>query len=324
MSGGRRQDRRARTAAFSWSLICCLVCPCGDQPRISRAHLVGARRLGDVQRHVARVAHDLVLDVGERRARLARRARSAGASASSSTASSASRRVMPRPPSAAVDRARQERARRSGRATSRRRCRCGRARTSRAACSCRTRREVAACRRAGLGYVSLVLAHELARRVRRRPCRSRRGPCRRRGAQALLRLLEQRRLGLARPAPRGPEVQYDDLAAQRGERPAARGAQLRAATRRRPAPAAACPRAPRSPTRCRPCGPPRHRPRAPPGRLPTRRRQSGRQSASRSAKGSARAMLRAAAAVAQLVEHQLPKLRVASSNLVRRSHRKPR
>src|SRR4051794_6631335 len=66
---GRGQDRRA-VAGDELGLDLLLRHPFGDHALDLLALLLGARGLGDVQRHAADVAHDLVLEVVERRARL--------------------------------------------------------------------------------------------------------------------------------------------------------------------------------------------------------------------------------------------------------------
>ena len=82
--------------AFKRSRICCLVSPWAIS-RGSRARSWSARGgLGDVQRHVARVAHDLVLDVVERRPRLRRRAPPPGAEREQRYSASSARRASRR------------------------------------------------------------------------------------------------------------------------------------------------------------------------------------------------------------------------------------
>ena len=296
--------------------------PLGDEPADLGALLVGAVGLGDVQRHVARVAHDLVLDVVERRARLRAerrspaRARAPGRPAARprrARISSACARSMARVQEVLRDLAARHRHHVAGACRGRR---------SRAASWSRTSARGRAGRRAGSGRSACTCARSRARR-RRRPCRSRRAPCRR--LPASLRCARSSTGASFSHGPHHEAQKFSTTTLPRSSaserRPGAVERRQRhpRAGRRRPLPACA----PRSPARCRRAAPPRRRPAARRGRPPARRRRWGRRSASRSARVIGGYACATQAAVAQLVEHQLPKLRVASSSLVRRSRRQP-
>ena len=213
------------------------------------------------------------------------------------------------------------------------------ARRSRRPCRARSSTKVSGscwCRSAGerqpspsrrLGYVSPYLRTKPRASRRRRPCRSRRAPCRP-GAGDLAApspaaAPRPRTAGTTRPRSSGRPPCRAAAASVRVPGAPRRGSATSAPGRRRTLPGAdrgvqrgvvlagdhAVDQQPHQ-------GCPQHG--------DDDRDGGALHAPSRVAAHRPRAMLPVPAAVAQLVEHQLPKLRVASSNLVRRSRRKPR
>ena len=96
---GRSRPRRASPStrgpysAASARLICAFVVPSAIRRRMNARSRSATARLGDVQRRAALHAHDLVLDVGQRRARRRRRRRG-GRRRAASAASSAAQALL--------------------------------------------------------------------------------------------------------------------------------------------------------------------------------------------------------------------------------------
>ena len=194
---------------------------------------------GDVERRAALDAHHLVLDVGQRGLRLGRRGQRRG-SARARRAASCALLEQRRPG------ARRATPGRPGRGAARRSGPRGRSGTSRDSALTPNSRTYSRSRSRRLGNVMSLLAQEAQRVARSRPacrCRAPSPPSR---GDPLVRALEQRHLGLARLAPRGPHVQHDDLARVVGQRSGAVGAEHRQVLDRRLDPLAVAPAARRA------------------------------------------------------------------------------